>query len=291
MTAIKQKAICSKAHWKSVSRYLSDNRTLTRESQHIVNEDRWYEEMHATREAYGHNEPGKRGATCTYAFHQVIAFLPGEASCNGGIVTPEFAMAYVREYVQTRYPNQEAVWALHCERSGDGTSRFAVHVVVNRTDLETGKRLNEGRSRNAKIARANAIRDMDAKYGLAQLREGERNSLIHARQPSLEEQKMAARGVRSDKQYIRDAIRASIREARTMECNNKMRALAKQLDGKGIDMKINRSRKSLEFERRSSNFKVRGYKLGRGFSIAGICHGLGLQALELSMREEELERE
>lgn len=293
MTAIKQKAICSARHWSNVASYLDDERVLARSSQNLVDQDRWAAEMHATREAYGHNQPGKAGSKCTRAYHQIIAFNPDECSMNGGVITPAFAMDYACEYASSRYPNQEAVWALHCERcSADGTERYAVHLVINRTDLETGRRLNEGRSRNAKIARANAIRDLDAKHGLAQLREGERNSRVHARQPTRQEQEMAARGVRSDKQYLREAIKASVREASLGSGKNKVRALAESLDAKGVTMGVENNGSGFTFERRSTGFKVRGYKLGRGFSAAGIVRALGIEAarvMEMAI-EESMER-
>ena len=210
MTAIKQKAVCSPGHWKNVAKYLDDERALARASQNLADESRWAAEMDATREAYGHNAPGKKGAKCTYAYHQVLAFNPDECSCNGGRMTPEACMEYARQYVEGRYGAYEAAWVLHLEHcAADGTDRYAVHMVVNRTNLETGRRLNEGRSKNAKIERANAVRDMDAKWGLAQMREGERNCRIHAQHPTKRELAIAARGARSDKQYIRDAVAAA----------------------------------------------------------------------------------
>lgn len=293
MTAIKQKAICTPQHMKNVAAYLDDERALARASQNLANEKDWAKEMDATREAYGHNAPGKQGAKCTYAFHQVLAFNPDECSCNGGKMTPEACMEYARQYVAGRYGAHEAVWVLHREHCAfDGTDRFAVHIAINRTNLETGKRLNEGRSRNAKIERANTVRDMDAKWRLAQMREGERNCRVHAQQPTKRELAIAERGARSDKQYIREAIAASVPEARACGEANKVRALAKSLDVKGVEMHVGRDGKGLVFERRSTHRKVRGYKLGRGYSMAGIAKGLGIQAAMLTVRsmEEGMER-
>lgn len=80
--------------------------------------------------------------------HQVIAFNPDECDINGGKMTPARCMEFAREWVEGRYPDQEAVWVLHRERcAADGTRRYAVHVGINRTNLETGRRLNEGRSK------------------------------------------------------------------------------------------------------------------------------------------------
>lgn len=54
MTAIKQVSVTSAAHLKSLSGYLNDERALMRDSQNLVDESRWAEEMDRTREAYGH---------------------------------------------------------------------------------------------------------------------------------------------------------------------------------------------------------------------------------------------
>lgn len=282
MTAIKQVAVTSTAHAGNLGRYLNDERALARGSQHLVNEGNWETEMAKTREAYGHDKPSRAGSKNTVMYHQVLAFNPDECSMNGGKVTPEFAMAYAKEYVSTRYPNQEAVWVLHKEHcKADGTDRYAVHIGINRTDLETGNRLAEGRGRNAKIARANAVRDMDAKHGLRQMVEGQRNS---PRQPTRQEKAMAARGVRSDKQYLREAIKASVKEVRGGGEGNKMRSLAASLDRKGVSMTVSPSGENLEFERRSSGLKVRDYKLGRGFSAEGIAKGIGIEGAKLMAR-------
>lgn len=282
MTAIKQKAVTSTSHAANVAKYLDDERALNRSSQHIANEGSWQTEMAKTREAYGHNKPSREGAANTVMYHQVLAFNPDECSCNGGKLTPEACMEYAREYVAGRYPCQEAVWVLHREHcAADGTDRFAVHIAINRTNLGTGRRLNEGRSRNAKIERANAVRDMDRKWGLQQMREGERNSRIHARQPTRQEKAMAARGARSDKQYIKEAITASMVEARASSQANKVRALADALNAKGVETHVAKGGKSFELCRRSTGLRVRSYKLGRGFSVAGIARGLGIKGAVL----------
>lgn len=103
VTAIKQVAVTSAAHAGSLGKYLNDERALMRDSRHIVNEGRWLEEMDATREAYGHNAPGRAGASTTYMYHQVIGFNPDECSCNGGKMTPKKCMEFAKDWVQTRY--------------------------------------------------------------------------------------------------------------------------------------------------------------------------------------------
>lgn len=91
--------------------------------------------------------------------HQVLAFNPDECSCNGGPMTPGRCMDYARGYVALRYPDQEVVSVLHLEECrGDGSRRFACHLGVNRSDLATGLRLDEGPARRAAAARAATVR-------------------------------------------------------------------------------------------------------------------------------------
>ena len=278
MTVIKQVAITSPAHLSNLGKYLNDERALARDSQHLIDEDRWEREMNATREAYGHNTPARAGAANTYMYHQVIGFNPDECSCNGGKMTPEACMAFAKEWVESRYPSQEALWVLHKEHcSTDGTERYAVHIGINRTSLDTGKRLDEGRSKYAKIERANAMRDMDKKWRLTQVRANERNSRIHARQPTRAEREMSERGITSEKEHIRQSIRTRIREIRQEQPRgNRMRELARRLKKDGIHMTMNTSKKQIQF--RSGGYYINGNKLGRGFSIAGITKGLGMEA-------------
>lgn len=280
MTAIKTVAVTSKAHMSNLARYLDDDRALARESQHIVNEKRWAKEMERTRRAFGHDAPARKGAKNTVAYHQVIAFLPEEGSINGGKMTPEACMAFAREWIETRYPNQEACWALHEEAcKADGSRRFAVHICINRTDLTTGKRLDEGPARFAKVERANAMRDMDRRWGLSQLRANERNSAIHARQPTRGEKKMAARGILSDKEYIRRAIRDSAKSVATAPEKRRAAAFSKELGKRGVGVSRSKNGKDLTFTRNRSGLRVNGAKLGRGFSPSGLKAALkvGLQ--------------
>ncbi len=72
-----------------------------------------------------------------------------------------------------RYPNQEVVTALHRERCrADATDRYAVHLGINRSDLETGRRLDEGPARKAAASRVKTVRALDERYGLRQLERG-----------------------------------------------------------------------------------------------------------------------
>lgn len=124
MTTIKQVAVTTPAHVSNLSRYLDDDHVLARESQLIIDEGKWSEQMDATRESFGHNKPGKVGAKCTYGYHQIIAFNPDEIDLNGGKLSKKDCMAYAREWVQTRYPNNEAIWVLHREHCrADNTER------------------------------------------------------------------------------------------------------------------------------------------------------------------------
>ena len=294
VTAIKQVAVTSAAHAASLGKYLNDDRAMMRDSQHIVNEGRWFEEMDATREAYGHNAPGRAGASTTYMYHQVIGFNPDECSCNGGKMTPERCMAFAKDWVRTRYPAQEAVWVLHREHcAADGTDRFAVHIGINRTNLETGNRLCEGRGEKAKVDRANAMRSLDSKWGLRQMVKGERNSHVHAMQPTRAEKEMLARGMQPDKAFIRQHVRQRVAEiSREAPAGNRMRELAGRLESDGIKMSVGKDGKQVQFQREGSDFKVGGSRLGRGFSMTGLAKGLGMETGRQLAREasQEMER-
>ena len=150
MTAIKQVAVTGTQHMKSLSGYLDNTNgkhdVLDFDSRNLGDPANWSREMERTRAAYGHNEPGRKGSKCTYCYHQIIAFNPDECDVNGGKLTRAGCMGFAREWVERYYPNQEAAWALHLEHSRDGTDRYAVHIAINRTDLSTGKRLNDGRA-------------------------------------------------------------------------------------------------------------------------------------------------
>lgn len=285
MTAIKQVSVTSTDHAGNLGKYLNDERALARDSQNLVNENNWEQEMARTRAAYGHDVASRAGAANTIMYHQVIGFNPDECSCNGGVMTPERCMEYARDYVSTRYPNQEAVWVLHKEHcAADGTDRYAVHIGINRTNLETGRRLAEGRGQQAKVARANAIRDMDAKWGLHQMEVNKRNSKVHARQPTRAEKEMARRGVRSDKQYIREAVKSSVREVCANPQENKVRTLAESLEKKGVKMTVAKSGKDFTFERSKTGTRVNGNKLGRGFSHAGLLKAVGMESAKVMVQ-------
>ena len=194
-------------------------------------------------------------------------------------MTPQKCMEFAKDWVQTRYPAQEALWVLHKEHcAADGTDRFAVHIGINRTNLETGNRLCEGRGQKAKVDRANAMRALDAKWGLRQMVRGERNSRVHAMQPTRAEKEMHARGVQPDKAYIRQHVRQRVAEiSREAPAGNRMRELASRLKADGIEMSVSKGGKQVMFQREGSGFKVGGNRLGRGFSMQGIAKGLGME--------------
>lgn len=278
MTAIKQVAVTSATHVKNLGNYLNDERALNRDSQNLIHENNWEKEFDRTREAYNHNSPSRVGTTNTYMYHQIIGFNPDEIDLNGGKLTPQDCMDYAREYVSSRYPNQEAVWVLHKEHcKTDGSDRYAIHIGINRTDLETGNRLNEGRSKNAKIERANVMHDMDKKWGLQQVKANERNSKIHARQPTRAEKEMELRGVKSEKSFIKERVRHHVQEIQKNPKENNVRELAKKLEADGIRMTQSKNRQ--QFQYHSNGIVVNGSKLGRGFSQGGLVRALGYKAV------------
>lgn len=184
MTIIKQKSVTTKSHAQNLRNYINDPKALLRSFQNIRTPARWSFEMARTREMFGHNKPARSGSKNTIEYHQILAFLPDECDMNGGKMTPELCMKYAQEYARKRYPNAQIAFALHKEHCrADKTYRYAVHMAVNRSDLSTGNRLDEGLSRTAKRDRAEFVRGMDEHWELKQVEKGKQNSKMHARQP------------------------------------------------------------------------------------------------------------
>lgn len=184
MTVVKQKSVVTKGHAKNLRKYINDPKALLHAYQNIRTPARWSFEMERTRKAFGHDRPARSGSKNTIQYHQILAFLPDECDMNGGKMTPELCMEYAREYAQKRYPNQQIAFALHREHCrADKTYRYAVHMAINRSNLSTGNRLDEGLSKGAKRDRAKSVRTMDEIWNLKQLEKGVWNSKIHTRQP------------------------------------------------------------------------------------------------------------
>lgn len=294
MTAIKQLTISSPGHLKALGKYLDDGRALARGSQNVLDDapGSWQREFAETREAYGHDKPSRAGSKSALVVHQVIGFNPDECSCNGGPISPEKAMEFAREWLSTRYGDFEAVYVLHLEHcKADGTDRLAVHAAINVSSLDgSGRRLWEGPAKQAKVARAKAIREMDARWGLRQMERGVRNSRVHAMQPSRTEKEMARRGAKADKTYIRERVGQRVREIEAeAPKGNRMRELSKRLEADGVRMTRSASGKQLQFRREGSAFKVNGNRLGRGFSPGGIAKGLGIRSAMALVHEIEQE--
>ncbi len=231
MTIIKQGGVSSRAHERNLRKYINDDRkVLLRDSQNMEechDIKRWASYMRETREEFGHNTAARRirdketgelvEARNTTMYHQILAFLPEECDINGGKMTPERCMAYAKEYARKYYPNQEIVFALHNEYCrADKTHRYAVHMVINRSNLVTGRRLDEGRGQAAKVIRARRIRELDDTWELHQVEEGVRNSEIHKRQPSRAEKEIEGRGRRSYKTNLRDLCRIAAEQAQNI---------------------------------------------------------------------------
>lgn len=294
MTAEKQVSITSPSHMKNAARYLNDERAVGRGSQNMIDPSNWEKEMERTRIAYGHDVPSRAGAANCIGYHRVLAFNPDECSLNGGKMTANLCMEYARKYAATYLPNQECIWVLHREHcAADQVDRWAIHLIANRTDLKTGKRFNMGRARQAKIERANQVRELDREFGLKQMVANERNCAIHARQPTKAEKRLEESGIRTDKRYIREAVRATVTEVRKSgRAGNEIQELARGLDAKGVRMTRSKRGKSLTFERKKTGLRVNGTALGRGFSMAGIAKGLGIELCRQTTRvaEQEMER-
>lgn len=224
MTIIKQRAVTQRGHQNHLRDYINnDKKVLLRDCQNmegLSDIKRWASFMERTREGFGHNTSSRKGkdgrpAKNTILYHQILGFNPDECDLNGGKLSPEDCMRYAKEYIQNYYPNQQVVFALHNEYcKEDRTHRYAVHMVINRSDLMTGRRLDEGRGTAAKAARAKRIRTMDAAWDLKQVKEGERNSLVHKKQPSKTEREIEGRGETSYKTNLRELCRIAAQKAK-----------------------------------------------------------------------------
>lgn len=223
MTIIKQRGVTSSSHQKNLRDYINDDKkVLLRDSQNMEScksLKRWASFMSRTRDAFGHNQVSRRRrdgkpAKNTILYHQILGFNPDECDVNGGGLTPEDCMRYAKEYVSTYYPDQQVVMALHKEYcKEDKTHRYAVHMVINRSNLKTGNRLNEGRGETAKRTRASRVRTMDEKWHLRQVEREKPNSRTHGKQPSKIERAISERGEKSYKTNLRELCRIAAAKA------------------------------------------------------------------------------
>ena len=146
-------------------------------------------------------------------------------------------MRFAKEYASRYYPNQQIVFALHKEHcKEDHTYRYAIHMVINRSNIVTGKRLAEGTGAQAKRNRANRVRTMDKEWGLQQVEEGVQNSKVHAKQPSKVEKEIESRGVRSYKTNLRELCRIAAQRAANLVEYREL------LEGWGVDTQFRRGR-------------------------------------------------
>lgn len=232
MTIIKQKSVSHERHANNLRDYINDKDALLRDGQNLIDEKDWFGEMDDTREAAGHNVASRQGAKNVIMYHQIVAFLPEEADLNGGKMSPEKCMEYARQYAQRRYPNQQIAFALHKEHcKADGTDRYAVHMAINRTDLETGKRLSEGRGEIAKIDRANTMRELDQQWGLQQVEKDKPNSKLHNRQARGAEKEILQRGEKSYKHNLRQWSSHAAQKAESLQ------QFVKVLEGAGYQIR------------------------------------------------------
>ncbi|WP_308623431.1 relaxase/mobilization nuclease domain-containing protein [uncultured Enorma sp.] len=309
MAVIKQTSVTSWKHLSRLKGYLnwSKDKSLAHDALNIIDEGRWFEEMDETRKSMGHNAPGNAGARCTFMQHQIIAFNPDEISINGDKMTPELCMDYSREYVMERYPHQEVVMVLHLERcKADNSQRLAVHLGINRSNLETSRRLDEGPARRAAAARAKTIRELDRRYGLRQLERGKSNSRMHGRQPGAAERDMARKGQggRSENARIRALAARRIDEVGKLPLRNdreRLAELSRLLSKDGITL-ARAKNGSLQYRYHSKSLgqerKINGSRLGFArnrttgrvtrFTLRGIS--AAMQLVRETYRDQEQER-
>ena len=243
MTVIKQQSVTESSHQKHLRDYINnDKKVLLRDEQNMTgchDLKQWASFMSRTRDRYGHNKSARKSrdketgkiieAKNTILYHQVLAFLPDECDVNGGRLKPEDCMRFAKEYASRYYPNQQIVFALHKEHcKEDHTYRYAIHMVINRSNIVTGAQ--------AKRNRANRVRTMDKEWGLQQVEEGVRNSKVHAKQPSKIEKEIESRGVRSYKTNLRELCRIAAQRATNLVEYREL------LEGWGVDTQFRRGR-------------------------------------------------
>ncbi|KIS05192.1 Relaxase/mobilization nuclease domain protein [Streptococcus equi subsp. zooepidemicus Sz12is] len=247
MTIIKQVTVKDgSSHQKNLRKYINnDEKVLLRDSQNMEmcpDIKQWASFMKNTREMFGHNKSvrkGKNGEKAKNAIllHQILGFNPDECDVNGGMLSPQDCMKYAKEYAASYYPNHEIVFALHNEFcKEDKTHRYAVHMVINRSDLATGKRLDEGKESIAKKKRVSRVRSMDETWGLKQVEEGKINSTTHSKQPSRVEKEIEKRGILPYKTNLRELLRIAARKT------DNLVEFREQLDQWGVDTEFRNGR-------------------------------------------------
>ncbi len=236
MTVIKQKSVSSERYAKNVRKYINGKDALVRGGWNIEYSDRWFSKMDRTRKVFHHDKPSRAGVKNVIMLHQILAFLPEECSCNGGKMTPDACLAYAEQWLAKHYPHQQVILALH-EESDKAGKRYAVHMAINRTNLDTGKRCDIG-GRKGKYERAAWVREMDEAWNLTQLEKGKKNSKIRDRQPRDTEKEIIGRGEYSYKNNLRELIHIAIDEGRVKN----MEQFKKLLASWGVDIFIKNNR-------------------------------------------------
>ena len=274
MTVVKTKGVKSARHAANVAAYLDSPRAVMREGHNIIDPERWADEMAKTRAAY-HHDGGQ------LMLHQVLAFNADDHDK----LSEEDCMAYARGWLAERYPDQEAVIVLHEEHGADGVPRWAIHLGIGVTNLETGHKLDEGHPRLAAIDRARQVMRMDAERGLTVTEGRGRYSLTHAQQPTRAEQEIRARG----KHAWKDDLRARVSAALGKPDVRSLSQLADALRDMGVFLDYSRSRREMTL-RMDGHRPVRASRLGCGLDRATVEQTLAsrAQALENESTAREL---
>ena len=86
MTAIKQTSVCSEKHLSRLKDYLSWDRdkALAHDTQNIISEERWFQEMADTRKAMGHTSRGRRGRSAPTCSIRYLVSSPTSATSTAG---------------------------------------------------------------------------------------------------------------------------------------------------------------------------------------------------------------
>lgn len=281
MTIVKQKAVVSERHAENVRKYLNSKDAVLRDGWNMEYHDKWFAEMARTRERFGHDIAARRGFKNTLMYHQVLAFLPEECSVNGGKMTPELCMAFAMEYVGERYPDQQVVFALHEESDGSG-KRYAVHMAINRSNIVTGKRLDEGTGKKGHHDRVESVRRLDDEWGLQQVEEGKPNSLIRNRSP-----RDAERAIIEDERYsYKNNLRRIVKAVLRMPSVRSLDDFAERMQGYGVEIELGkRAIYATDVDVRDMGNPKCTFNLGRmdgNFALAQVRKSLAAKSIQAS---------
>ena len=158
--------------------------------------ERWYADMDGTRKAFGNDKPYNGRKAITYR-HYIISPDPKDN------VSVEQVLELGCRWVKDNYSDYQAAVVVHTD-----TGIPHVHVVINNTNLKTGKRLNVTGKENEELL-PNSVQRIAAEMGLSPLPKltyQEPRSTTQPNKRKQSEKKICTKGRFSWKEDIRLAV-------------------------------------------------------------------------------------